>query len=208
MAMFDAHCHIGTLRCTDALVCTSRVEEYGSIKDFTHRAYGILEPGRQDLDALDGVLATDADALVGEVGMDARWPDDGRGLLDDILHIISKHKRPFVLHVVRRHEEVLGILAAAGIDLPFMVHGFTSSPQVALRYMRLGGIISLGPSCPATRHYRELLDLPFLLESDMPLSPDSQGVLDRLYTQVAADMGIERPRLEEMIDERRAVLTS
>lgn len=202
---FDFHCHIGTLD-QGGLVCTSRADEWPLVSDMPQHAIGLLEAGDDDLDALCAALEADSRAQLGEVGLDARSFRQSTAFLEGALECASSLGRMASLHVVRRHEEVIASLTRVRFTQPFIVHGFTSSPQVARRYLDLGGIISLSPRARLSRHYRQLITLPFVVESDMPLSPESRRVLDGWVAQLAQDMGIGVEELERRLEDERRVL--
>lgn len=204
--MFDAHCHIG-IPSAQAIVCSSEPGEYDQLQAYRYHAYGLLRPADRDVDTLEQRLFADGGAMIGEFGLDCRWETDER-LVERLLCIARDLDRPFVLHVVHRHDRILRLIKQVGTKSCFIVHGFTSSRQTALSYMRLGGTISLSPRSLASRDFRRLLDLGFLLESDLPLSDESLKVLDILYESVAAAMSISRERLEERINVTRSVFTA
>lgn len=204
--MFDAHCHMG-LAYSDAIVCTSRTDEYGAVSSYPLHSFGILRKDGGDLRLLVQALENDKKAMVGEFGLDSRF-NEGDELFLSQLKLAKDLARPFTLHVVHRHSEVIRALKKIKPACPFIVHGYTSSAQLAAEYARLGGFISLSPLSARTRDYEKLLALPFLLESDMPLSAESLAVLDSWYEKAASDMKTERERLEEMINERKAVFTT
>ena len=201
--MFDAHAHIGENE-RKALVCTSAPDEFEAVKAYPCRALGILGGKTEELFLLEEAIRKDEEAFIGEIGLDARysWDED---FFKGALALAKKYSRPFVLHVVRRHEEVLRILKAVKVETPFMVHCFTSSPQIAGEYEKLGGIISLSPLAKRTRHYEKLILRDFLLESDLPVGKDSWNTLKSWYDTVAKDLNITFEELEGTIDERRAV---
>lgn len=202
---FDFHCHIGTLD-QGGLVCTSRADEWPLAASTPQHAIGLLEADEEDLDALRAALEDDRRAQLGEVGLDARSPRQSIAFLEGALECASSIGRMASLHVVRRHEEVIATLRRVRFDQPFIVHGFTSSPQVARRYLDLGGHISLSPRARLSRHYRQLITLPFVVESDMPLTPESRRILDDWVAQLAQDMGIGVEELERRLEDERRVL--
>ncbi|MEM6954651.1 MAG: TatD family hydrolase [Myxococcota bacterium] len=113
--------------------------------------------------------------FVGETGLDARMPGDQASVLRVHLAVASEAKHPVVLHVVRRHEELLRALSAFP-DLRTLVHGFVGSAELAARYVAQGARLGLGRRAlrsPKTRAAVEALGPePWLLESDEPGAPD------------------------------------
>lgn len=196
--MFDWHCHLGE-KSEACLLCTSRPDEFESASGWLHHAYGLLDPSGDDISILENALEKDPKALVGEFGPDSRHPVD-EALIQDMLILAKEMERPFVLHVVRRHDRMLGMLAGMKGLPPFIVHRFTASYEVALEYMKKGGIISLAPGAERTRDYRKLITMPFLLESDLPSGEEQRRILEGWYRTVAAHCGMKIGKLEEKTD--------
>lgn len=204
--MFDAHCHPG-LDSDSSIVCTANPEEWDDVRHYRYHSFGLLHPAKKDVERMEKALKNDPDAFAGEFGLDSRWQTDS-GLVKELVSLSSQLKRPFTLHVVHRHDEMLRILRQVRPQVSFIVHSFTQSAQLAREYIRLGAFISLSPLSLRTRDSAELLKLPFLLETDMNLSEKSLNTLAFLYRDAAHRCGIETAQLEEIIDERRAVLTT
>ncbi len=204
--MFDAHCHPG-LDSDSSIVCTANPEEWDDVRHYRYHSFGLLHPAKNDVERMEKALKNDPDAFAGEFGLDSRWQTDS-GLVKELVSLSSQLKRPFTLHVVHRHDEMLRILRQVRPQVSFIVHSFTQSAQLAREYIRLGAFISLSPLSLRTRDSAELLKLPFLLETDMNLSEKSLNTLAFLYRDAAHRCGIETAQLEEIIDERRAVLTT
>ncbi len=204
--MFDAHCHPG-LDSDSSIVCTANPEEWDDVMHYRYHSFGLLHPAKRDVERMEEALKNDPDAFAGEFGLASRWQTDS-GLVKELVSLSSQLKRPFTLHVVHRHDEMLRILRQVRPQVSFIVHSFTQSAQLAREYIRLGAFISLSPLSLRTRDSAELLKLPFLLETDMNLSEKSLNTLAFLYRDAAHRCGIETAQLEEIIDERRAVLTT
>ena len=204
--MFDAHAHIGEYR-QDALICTSLPEEYQSAVSYPLHSYGTLSTDENVPQLIEERLKKDTAAFIGEFGPDSRF-EYSITVIRTLLELARDYSRPFTLHVVRRHDEMLHLLKDMKVRVPFIVHGFTSSARIADEYCRLGGFISLGKRSIRSRDFSSLVRKNFLLESDMPCSPEADIVLEEVYTSVALQLGISFARLEEMTDERRTVFTS
>lgn len=202
--MFDAHAHIGTSR-EGAIVCSSRPGEWPEMARIPRRAYGLLDPGKDEVGLLAEALEADKEALAGEFGLDRRWEGRGEETFPALLDIAAGLKRPFTLHVVGMHGKAMEVLRGFRGLPPFIVHSFTGSRESALEYARLGGTISLSPMSARAKSFPSLLDLPFLLETDMPNSEESREVLSDLGRLVAAAKGIESEKLWEELDARIAV---
>lgn len=208
--MFDAHAHIGDIITEDALICTSRPEEYEAVRQYRHRAYGLLPPFSSDsLEKLISAADADKEALIGEFGTDRRFNDPlEEKILYSLISLSKETDRPFILHQVGHTDRLLRALDSFQSLPAFMVHGFTGSAETARELIRRGGIISLGPRSERTRDFKALLALPFLLESDLPVGEREKKVIDHWYAAVAEYLETEPERLVETIDARRAVFTT
>ena len=204
--MFDAHAHIGEYR-HDALICTSQSDEYQIAERYPLHSYGTLSPDENVPFIIEERLREDPSAFIGEFGPDSRF-EYSITVIKALLELARDYSRPFTLHVVRRHDEMLHLLRQIKTGVPFIVHGFTSSAQIADEYIRLGGFISLGKRSLRSRDFTSLLRKNFLLESDLPCSSEADRVLEEVYTSAALQLGTSIAVLEEMIDERRTVFTS
>ncbi|MCR5731448.1 MAG: TatD family hydrolase [Sphaerochaetaceae bacterium] len=195
--MFDAHAHIGE-NYQNCLVASSSLEEYPRLKRYEHRAYGLLFPESNCSSEVIKALEADKGALCGEIGLDRRFiKEKDIAFMNDMLSYLKEKQRPFILHLVGRIDEMLSLLKDHRIDFPFMIHGFTSSYEVAHSFSKQGGTISLGPRSLRTRDIKRLVTLPFVLETDMKVSASQQNELLNVYSEVSKLLGIDISTLEE-----------
>lgn len=133
--------------------------------------------------ALDSVARTAEVAdFVGEFGLD-RIDDVRRGrdakvaedVFETLVALSTTLGKSAVIHVVHAHDRALGLLARARSRPPFVVHAFRSSGDVALRYARLGGYLSVGHDVLDARNGARWRDVvarvglsSLVLESDAP----------------------------------------
>ena len=143
----------GTMELEDALEELSRTVKEG-------RACALGETG------LDGLHAEDEDA----------WSRQEHAFRVH-LELARDHGLPLVIHAVRCHPRVLGLLRRAG-ELPGgVIHGYSGGEQDALGYLRLGFCLGLGPALTRPRPGRLLrvaASCPVdrvLLETDAPDRP-------------------------------------
>lgn len=177
MAMLDAHAHIGKLT-GNAFVCTAGTEDLDKARLFPHWALGAIPEGKEhDMDKL--YQAALSGGHVGEIGLDRRYPDMDRQIevFRDALEIAKECGRLAVIHSVREYGMIYWILSDMRIER-FMMHGYTGSEEMAERFMRLGGIISLSPRAERAKSFLKLLHLPFVTETDMPTGDDEMRALD------------------------------
>ncbi|WP_257985320.1 TatD family hydrolase [Shewanella sp. GutCb] len=87
---------------------------------------------------------------------------------------------PLIIHCVKSHEEMLGLLKSAKNAKKGVIHGFYGGPELALRYVNLGyklGIGGLLLNDSAKKLQQTVAQLPlsaFVLETDSPaMSPIS-----------------------------------
>ncbi len=140
--------------------------------------YSVAEQAVPDEDAfLAAFHCTDASFVaVGETGLDGRFaetlPEQSR-LFAMHLRLARREGLPLIVHAVRAHQRVLEMLA----DNPGcrgVVHGFSGSLEIAMRYVRQGFNLGVGgvvtyPSADKTRRALAAVPLTSLvLETDAP----------------------------------------
>lgn len=179
----------------------------------THRPTGRhIEPssaGIHPWDASEANADTDlftasaADAqAIGETGLDFIRGGD-RKRQEDIftmqLDIASKLGKPVILHCVKAFEPMMRILAR--YRLPAVIfHGFTGSPQQALRAVEKGYFLSFGErtfrSPKASESLRMTPDENLFLETD-----DAQTNIEEIYDKAAAIRNTTSAELQNAIFE-------
>lgn len=206
--MFDAHYHLGKCK-RKGLVCTSKPLEYPLLDTYDHPFAGLLPPQNDPL-ALISYLRTHIQTGMGEIGLDKRFPEGEKQqqLLSALLEENHILMRKITIHSVQMTGRTLAILREIPQRVPMLWHGCAASGESAKEAIRLGMTISLRPSCRMARSYRDLLTLPFLLETDLPATKESGIILQHWYETVALDMGISYERLEEILDERSTIFTA
>ncbi|MEO0337385.1 MAG: TatD family hydrolase [Pseudomonadota bacterium] len=140
-------------------------------------------------------LAMDRDqsmySFVGEIGLDksveseaSPWELQER-VFKAMLEKAAAYDKPLVLHVVSAHERALQILAEHGKKWRGVVHGFSGSVELALRYVAMGLKISVGPNVRNEnfKKLRQTLARPeihphLVFETDQPHSLDGPEPFD------------------------------
>jgi len=114
--------------------------------------YFIEEHSDQDLAELEKVLChllrKDESRLVaiGEIGLDATCPDLGKQvrLFEAQLVLAEKYRLPVIVHSRKCNEEMFSCLADHKL-LGGVIHAFSGSYELLMRYVRLGFKIGVGP---------------------------------------------------------------
>ncbi len=134
--------------------------------------------GDDDRDALAQHLQAPGTVALGEIGLD--FGDERPPRPRQIarcraqLALACDLGLPVILHVHRAHDDLLALLAPFAPALRGIVHGWTRSPQLAERYLRLGLHLGLGLSLLKPSHQnarRTAATAPLsrlLLETDAP----------------------------------------
>ena len=165
--MFDMHAHIGALN-NNALVASSNSEEFDKLSMFQYHAYGSLTYKEEELIAIKQYIINDDKALIGEVGLDRRINISGQEeFLSEIIKFSKEINRSIIFHLVGHYDIFFNLIEKYKPLPPFLVHGFTSSFEVASRIVKNGGYISLSPRAEFFKSYKKLLNLPFLLVIDL-----------------------------------------
>ena len=117
------------------------------------------------------------------------------------LEIARRYDRLAVIHSVRMNQRVLEIIREMGIHR-FLMHGYTGSAEQASAFIREGGIISLSPRAERTRHFKALITLPFVTETDMRTGKEEEAALLAWNERLSALTGIDiAERTERMMKE-------
>ena len=138
--------------------------------------WSVLEPGF-DLQTAFAALRMQIDAYkpaaIGEIGLDfhrARTPEQRRlalNVFQSQLELARDCNLPVVIHAVKCHPEVIGVLKKIQHDAKprGIIHSFEGPPDFIEPYRQLGYILSLGPYS-----LKRLNQLPeeFVLETDAP----------------------------------------
>lgn len=112
---------------------------------------------------------------IGECGLDKRF-----GNLDAQIELFKKQidlskelKLPLVIHLVGHYGKAYELLADASVKFGFLLHSWTGSAQMARKFVKLGGKISLSAGILRTpKKVKELFDLlgadSIVFETDSP----------------------------------------
>lgn len=130
-----------------------------------------------DLSALERQIAESRPVAVGEIGLDFRSADKDpsaqRRLFEAQLAIAREAGLPVVVHVIKAHDEAIGLIRKSGV-CGGTIHAFNGSLQQGLIYRDLGfllgfgGMLTFERSSKLRRLARELPLDAIALETDAP----------------------------------------
>ena len=196
--LFDAHAHIGG-ETDSAFIATPSTDEMDFAVRYRYKALGIIPEGREkDLEKLR--IAARNGWHIGEIGLDKRFSNlpEQESIFREALRIAREYDRIAVIHIVREYQKVYDMLKDMGIRR-FIVHGYTGSAEMAREYIKLGGIISLGPSAEKAKSFPALLSLPFVTETDMMTGDEEAEALAAWNSRLSALTGIDATTHTEKI---------
>ena len=199
--MLDSHAHIGDSTYPNGLVCTSSPITYPS--GYRFNSIGLIpEGGSDDVKKLEEYASKGF--LIGEIGLDKRYPDLDKQLrlFKTALTYARKYNRFISIHQVGYPELILNTLKEYKID-NFLIHGYTGSYEMAKRYISIGGLISLSPRAERTKDFLRLITLDFVTETDMPMSKDEDITLKTWNTKLSLILNKDIETIsEELLLER------
>ncbi len=195
------------------VLCTSRPGEWDAVK--TPRAsmsYGVHpwyadEWGPEAEKRLELILESDAEAHVGEIGLDSK-----RGTLDGQtaaferqLSMASEHGRVVTIHDIGCEKRVLDAVRTLGKDCRSMILHSFSSESYSKPFSELGCYLSIGPrilSRSEVRLSRLLRSIPrdlLLLESDSPFLPPGFEGMGPFTERIAGILETDPEELSETV---------
>ncbi|HIT22632.1 MAG TPA: TatD family hydrolase [Candidatus Scybalousia intestinigallinarum] len=137
----------------------------------------------EDLQALDNVLTYSSRIVaIGEIGLDYYWRKDNkdqqRNLFKKQLDLAVKHQMPVVVHCREAIQELYDILFQYQGKVKGVIHCFSGSYEMALRFIELGFVLGIGGvlTFKNSKLYQVVEKLPLssiVLETDSPyLTPE------------------------------------
>ena len=199
--MFDSHAHKGDISFQNGLVCTSSPDE--APLGFRFKSIGLLPVSKnEEIDRLEEYAKEGYH--IGEIGLDKRYPDIDKQifLFSRALMIAKKYNRFVSIHIVGYQELAYDLIKESQVD-NFLIHGYTGSKEMAERFSSSGGLISINEKAKKTKNFESLLSLPFITETDMPMSAEENKKLSdwNLYLSKILDRDVAHES-EERIMER------
>lgn len=190
MKIIDAHTHIDYItqnfqsNVVGCVCCATMEDDWTKIIDlikFDNRIYGafgvhpwFVDSGQSGFDKrLEDLLKTDANYMVGEIGLDKHKPDMEKQISVFItqFNIAIKLHRVVCLHCVGAWDKILHILKQySQDDLPIIiVHGFNENIDILTKLLQYKSIyFSLSQSCISARNncIEQIPSNHILVESD------------------------------------------
>ncbi len=137
----------------------------------------------KDLECLDEVLVSSSRIVaIGEIGLDYYWRKDNkekqRDLFQKQLDLAVKYQMPVVIHCRDAIQELYDILSQYKGKVKGVIHCFSGSYEMALRFIELGFVLGIGGvlTFKNSKLYQVVEKIPLssiVLETDSPyLTPE------------------------------------
>lgn len=207
--MFDAHCHYPN---PEAIVCS--VDLSVPSGECFARGVGWLPAASIQADpaVIERRLVEDDALMVGEVGLDRRFPDIEAQMrfLEAVIGIAGRLGRSVVLHCVRCDGAMLSVIRRHP-GIRFLWHGFNGSYETGKELMRAGALVSVRPGFGKGAQ-RLIADNPgrVLVETDYTGSNPAQynEVIFDQYRKASELAGMQMNDYEEMCRDAGKVFTN
>lgn len=176
--MFDFHRHINQcIERENSFYCTSRLEEWNKINKGNSLGLLMKSPIQYNIDSileeLTNKIILNNTYQIGEIGIDKRFNNIDLQVifLEECLKIAYKYNRILTIHCVKSYDLLINILAKNQNNMPplTILHGFSSSLDIAIKLRQLGVLISINPKFIKTKAFKNIKEfdkLGFLIESD------------------------------------------
>lgn len=120
---------------------------------FVHPALGIHPENALDLTPdripiLEDLIRTVKPVAIGEIGLDHYWPEPPHDVQHEAfriqLELAKKHSLPIIVHAREATEEAFELIKEINPDRRGVIHCFSSSLEMAKRYIDMGYYIGIG----------------------------------------------------------------
>ena len=156
---------------------------------------------------------------IGECGLDYYWVNDNKEkqkwLFTEQIKLAIKYDLPLIIHCRDAVADVYEILKAYKGKLRFVMHCYSGSSEMAVEFVKLGGMISLGgpvtfKNAKAPKEVAKTVPLDrLLIETDCPyLAPhpnrgkrNEPSYVRLVLNEIAALREIDSDELEEVLDQ-------
>lgn len=171
---------------------------------------------KYDLDSilikLEKKLNSNLAYQIGEIGLDKRFAniDKQLFLLDKCITLAYKYNRVLTIHCVKAYDVLIDILTKNQSNMPplTILHGFSSSLEVASKLKELNVIISINPGFIRTKGFNNIKNfdkLGFLIETDWNINNDN-NYQNYFLSFIKTLKDNDLKYFEEINDEYRTIL--
>lgn len=112
------------------------------------------------------------------------------------LRLAEKLQKPLIVHCVRAYQEILGLRKESGAKQPWIFHGFSGSPQLALQCINSGCYLSFG-ALAMKNNQRTINSLKSLGSGNIFLETDSSDfIIEEIYQKAEVILDISEQELK------------
>ncbi|MBK5200460.1 MAG: TatD family hydrolase [Spirochaetaceae bacterium] len=215
--MFDFHRHINQSELLlDAFYCTYKIEEWDKINESI--SLGLLMNSSIEYDVdnilikLEHKLLLNKSFQIGEIGLDKRFKNVNQQVLflDKCITLAYKYNKVLTIHCVKSYDLLINILIKHQRNMPplTILHGFSSSLDVAIKLKNLKVHISINPDFIKTKAFRNIKEfdkLGFLIETDWD-SDNDNNYQNYFLSFIETFKNINLKNFEEINNEYRTIL--
>lgn len=203
----DIHTHISGLK-TPGCICIVNVDQI----DASFQPTGLISVGihpwnigfspDSDFHNLQSLANNPLLAAIGETGLDSHC-DTGFSLQEEVFdwHISWSETigKPLIIHCVRAYQQLLAHRKRVRATMPWIIHGYRSSPQMAKQLVSAGCFLSFGTSI--FRDPKKLSTIADVigLERIFFETDDSPVPIAKVYKEAARALELEEELLAEQI---------
>lgn len=141
-------------------------------------------------------------AAIGETGLDTLCQTDfalQESVFDWHIRWSEAIGKPMIIHCVRAYQQLITHRKRAGATMPWIIHGYRSSPQMAQQLVRAGCYISFGPTIFRHPHRLSTIVQAIGLGKVFLETDDTTYSIDAVYSAAARVMDLEPNLLKEQI---------
>lgn len=130
-----------------------KIKNISSKYSFVHPAYGIHPENALDLTEerkplLEKIIYEEKPVAIGEIGLDYYWGEPSKEVQREAfiyqLELAQKFSLPIIVHAREAAEETFELIKAHNPEKRGVIHCFSSSYEMAVRYISMGYYIGIG----------------------------------------------------------------
>lgn len=209
MPLVNFHTHITTPKDSDVIaVYAIGFDEINLIEENNYYTIGI-HPWIADSPNLEKYLESYKSFLdkkqvigIGEIGLDKlKGPDIDLQIkvFAEQVEIAQPFKKPIIIHCVKAWDELLAVKKKYNISIPWAIHGFNGSEELAKQLIEKGFYLSFGSSIlkENTKASKSIKKVPI---NRLFLETDTAEVnIKEIYEEASQVLKISQQELEEQI---------